>query len=99
VARKFGSGISADGRSDDMLLRHSGFVGPHVLVTRHTWRSIADLVWKGKTLPDACTELGLDWRVIDRKMSEDVRSFLLDVAMVAGAKEEYLGASNDTNNQ
>jgi hypothetical protein len=78
------------GYRSDRILRHSGIVGPHVLVTSHTWKSIANLVWEGKTVPDACIELGLDWRVIDRKMTENVRKFLLDTAMMAGAKEEYL---------
>jgi hypothetical protein len=66
-------------------------------VPRQSWWDIADLVWSGMTIPDACAELGLDWRVVDRAMPEKVRSFYLDVAMVAGAKEEYLGASDNTN--
>jgi hypothetical protein len=78
------------------LLRLRGFNGPHVLVTRNHWHAIADLVWEGRTVMQACEDLGLDWRVIDRAMPEQVRSFYLDVAMVAGAREEYLGASNDT---
>jgi hypothetical protein len=91
-------GINTDSR-DFELLRNSGFVGPHVLVTRHTWRAIADKVWEGKSIPDSCKELGLDWRVIDRKMSDNIRTFLLDTAMVAGAREEYLNASYDINNK
>jgi hypothetical protein len=75
------------------LLRFGGFVGPHVFVTRNHWHAIADLVWEGRTLKQACEDLGLDWRMIDRAMPEQVRSFYLDVAMVAGAREEYLGAS------
>jgi hypothetical protein len=83
-------GIGSD--SSISILRFSGFVGPHVLVTRNHWHAIADLVWEGRTVMQACEDLGLDWRVIDRAMPEQVRSFYLDVAMVAGAREEYLGA-------
>ena len=56
-----------------------------------SWHSIADQVWAGKTFPDACKFLGYSWHDVDRAMSEDVRSFLLDVCMVAGARDEYLG--------
>jgi hypothetical protein len=78
------------------LLRGSRFIGPHVLVTNTTWHQVADLVWKGYTIPKACEELGLDWRYIERIMPETARNYFIDVAMVANAKEEYLGASNDT---
>ena len=61
------------------------------------WNAIADMVWYGSTIPAACEELGLEFADVDRAMNIDIRSFLLDVSMVAGAREEYLGASNDTN--
>jgi hypothetical protein len=88
--------VGAGSSAGDSVLRHSGFVGPSVMVTRSHWYAIADLVWKGRTLMQACKDLGLDWRMIDRAMPEEVRSFYLDVAMVAGAREECLGASNNT---
>ena len=56
------------------------------------WNAIAELVWQGKTIPAACLELGLEFADVDRAMNIDIRSFLLDVSMVAGAREEYLGA-------
>ena len=57
------------------------------------WNAIAELVWQGKTVPAACFELGLEFADVDKAMNIDIRSFLLDVSMVAGAREEYLGAS------
>jgi hypothetical protein len=78
------------------LLRFSGFVGPHILATSDTWHSIADLVWQGMTVPDACKELGHDFGEIYGQMSTDVSRYMVDVSMLAGCREEYLGASNDT---
>ena len=57
------------------------------------WYAVADLVWQGRTVPAACLELGLEFHDVDRAMDLDIRSFLLDVSMVAGAREQYLSAS------
>jgi hypothetical protein len=99
VADKPKSDISANCDSNNMLLRFSGFVGPHVLATSDTWHAIADLVWKGMTVPAAVEQLDLDWWTIDRQMTTNIRGYFIDVSMVAGVREEYLGASNHINNQ
>jgi hypothetical protein len=96
VADKPQSDNSANCDSSNMLLRFSGFVGPSVLATSDTWHAIADLVWKGMTVPDAVRELGYEWN--SNSMPIEVKRFLVDVSMLANAREEYLGASNDTNN-
>jgi hypothetical protein len=90
-----GGGINTDSRGFK-LLRNSGFVGPHVLVTRHTWRAIADKVWEGKTVPESCKELGLDWPEVHKAMTTDIKRYMVDVSMLAGVREEYLSASFTT---
>ena len=52
---------------------------------------IADLMWKNMTVQEACKELGYDWREVDRLLDTEKRGYLLDVSMVAGARDEYLG--------
>ena len=86
-----GVGKPADGDMDDSVLRISGFVGPTVLVTSSTYHAIADLVWHGMTVPDACKELGYEFRDVYKQMSTDVTRFMVDVSMLAGCREEYLG--------
>jgi hypothetical protein len=54
---------------------------------------VADLVWQGMTVPDAVRELGYDWPDVDRTMTMKVRSYLVDVAILANCKEDYLGDS------
>jgi hypothetical protein len=51
---------------------------------------VADLVWKGMTVPEAVQELGFEWN--QHSIPIEVKRFLLDVSMLANAKEEYLGA-------
>ena len=77
--------------SRGFLLRNSGLASTNVLVTVDTWHRIADLMWQKKTFPQACEELGLNERVVERKMTTDIKSYLVDVSMLAGARDEYLG--------
>jgi hypothetical protein len=60
------------------------------------YHKIADLVWKGMTVPKAVQELECEWN--QHCVPIEVKRFLVDVSMLANAREEYLGASNDTNN-
>jgi hypothetical protein len=55
---------------------------------------VADLVWKGMTVPDAVQELGHEWNQHDIPI--EVKKYLVDVSTLANVREEYLGASNDT---
>jgi len=55
------------------------------------WRKIADLVWQGMTVPDACLELGYDWAQVHKEMPTEVARYMVDVSMLANCREEYLG--------
>jgi hypothetical protein len=55
---------------------------------------IADLVWSGMTVPDAVRELGYDWK--QHCVPVEVKRYLVDVSILANVREEYLGASNNT---
>jgi len=68
-----------------------GFVGPTAVPTSETWHDIADLVWKGMTVPDACKELGYNFNNVYKYMSVEVSRYMVDVSMLAGCREEYLG--------
>jgi hypothetical protein len=50
------------------------------------------------TVQKACKELKMDWLEIHKTMPIEVKRYLVDVSMLANVREEYLGASNDTNN-
>ena len=91
MAKEVGVGISGDCDMDGSVLRNSSFSSPNVLVTSSTYHAIADLVWQGMTVPDACKELGYDFHQVYKQMSVEVRGYLVDVSMVAGCREEYLG--------
>ena len=54
------------------------------------WEAIADLMWEGKTVQQACKILWYDWSEVDKQMDIDQRSYLIDVSMMAGVKKEYL---------
>jgi hypothetical protein len=60
--------------------------------TTQTYRSIADIMWRGMTVQEACKELKLDWLEIRKTMPIEVKRYLVDVSMLANAREEYLGA-------
>jgi hypothetical protein len=55
---------------------------------------VADLVWQGKTVPEAVQELGHEWS--HNSLPIEVKRYLVDVSMLASAREEYLGASTTT---
>jgi hypothetical protein len=55
---------------------------------------VADLVWQGKTVPEAVQELGHEWSY--NSLPIEVKRYLVDVSMLARAREEYLGASDNT---
>ena len=57
------------------------------------WYALADLVWKGYTIPAACEELGHVWLDVSKVMGIERKRYLLDVSMVAGAREEYLSGN------
>jgi hypothetical protein len=50
---------------------------------------VADLVWQGKTVPEAVQELGYAWNQYDIPI--EVKKYLVDVSTLANAREEYLG--------
>ena len=54
------------------------------------WGAIADLVWRGMTVPAACMELGYEWPEVHRAMPTDVARYMVDVSMLANCREEYL---------
>ena len=54
------------------------------------WRSIADHMWDGKTIQQACHELGLDYKVVMFDVTEEMKGFLLDVSMLANYRDEEL---------
>jgi hypothetical protein len=60
------------------------------------YHQVADLVWSGKTVPDAVRELGHDWCSVQKNMPATVKRYMLDISMLASVREDYLGASNDT---
>jgi hypothetical protein len=49
-------------------------------------------MWRGMTVQEACKELKLDWLEIRKTMPIEVKRYLVDVSMLANAREEYLGA-------
>jgi hypothetical protein len=52
-------------------------------------------MWRGMTMQQACKELKLDWQETHKTMSIEVKRYMVDVSMLANAREEYLGASHD----
>ena len=54
------------------------------------YRAIADLVWDGMTVPDACEKLGYTWSEVDRDMSIKMRGFMIDVSMIARYRDYEL---------
>jgi hypothetical protein len=69
---------------------HSGMESSQV-----DYYKVADLVWSGKTVPDSVRELGHDWCDVQKTMPADVKRYMLDTAMLASAREDFLGASHD----
>jgi hypothetical protein len=53
---------------------------------------VADLVWKGMTVPEAARELGYNWGKMKNFIPIEVRGYLVDVSIMAGCREDYLGA-------
>ena len=58
------------------------------------WRAIADELWDGKTVQQACISLSIDYREVYREMDIEMRTFLLDVAMLANYRDGLLSAYN-----
>ena len=60
------------------------------------WRLIADEMWAGNTVQDACKTLNLDWQTVYQRLNvePEIKSYLLDVSLLANAREEFLNASN-----
>ena len=54
------------------------------------WRAIADLMWTGKTIQQACSELELDYTDVMKVITHDMKSFLLDVSMLANYRDTEL---------
>ena len=54
------------------------------------WRSIADLVWAGNTIDQACDELGLDYKAVMFDVTYDMKGFLLDTSMLANYRDQEL---------
>ena len=52
------------------------------------WRAIADLMWEGKTIQQACEELGLEYRVVMFNATPEIKSLLLDTSMLARYRDE-----------
>ena len=52
------------------------------------WRAIADLMWEGKTIQQACEELGLEYKDVMLVITLDMKRFLLDVSMLARYRDE-----------
>ena len=54
------------------------------------YRQISDHMWDGKTVQQACDELGLDYTVVMFDITPDIKGFLLDVSMLANYRDEEL---------
>ena len=54
------------------------------------YRQISDHMWDGKTIRQACDELGLDYKVVMLDVTEEMKGFLLDVSMLANYRDEEL---------
>jgi hypothetical protein len=56
------------------------------------WRLIADEMWAGNTVQDACKTLNLDWQTVYQRLNvePEIKSYLLDVSLLANAREEFL---------
>jgi hypothetical protein len=59
------------------------------VLTPTDYHKVADLVWKGMTVPEAVQELGHEWKQSD--MPTDVKRYLVDVSLLANVREDYLG--------
>lgn len=63
------------------------------------WRRVIDEVWNGHTIEDACFLTNQDYeRVMFLLRSNEhhkIKSLLLDVSMLASAREEILNAKRD----
>jgi hypothetical protein len=67
---------------------HSGMESSQV-----DYYKVADLVWSGMTIPEAVRELGYEWK--QHCVPIEVKRYLVDVSMLANAREEFLGALLD----
>ena len=47
-------------------------------------------MWDGKTVQQACDELGLDYKLVMLDVTEEMKGFLLDVSMLANYRDEEL---------
>ena len=54
------------------------------------WRGIADQMWDGKTIQEACDELGIRYVEMRFDITPEIKNFLLDTSMLASAREEIL---------
>ena len=54
------------------------------------WRAIADLIWEGKTIQQACEELGLEYKDVMFIITPEMKSLLLDTSMLARYRDEEL---------
>ena len=59
------------------------------------WRAIADLVWQGKTIPQAVQLLGLERRTVESEMILPIRRYLVEVSLLANCRQEFLGEHDD----
>ena len=54
------------------------------------WRAIADQMWDGKTIQQACEELGLEYKVVMFNATPEIKSLLLDTSMLARYRDEEI---------
>lgn len=56
----------------------------------YKWAELFTQIWHGSTIKQACGYLALDYATVQNEMTIEIRSFIVDVSMVAGAKSELL---------
>jgi hypothetical protein len=59
-------------------------------VTRENWADVFTQVWNGLTIPQACAYLDLDYSMVEDEMNIVIRSFLVDVGMIANVRRNIL---------
>lgn len=59
-------------------------------MTSAQWSAVFNGIWNGLTVEETCRYLELDFALVQNKMTLEIRSFIIDVSMVAGARSELL---------
>ena len=57
-----------------------------------SWRAIADHMWEGRTIQEACELIRIDYKDVSYQLNAwpEMKSFLLDVSMVADYRDREL---------